>query len=251
MKKDHPYHNGKRIYLQVQNGILRSGCCALLLVLLTVTKNGYTQDKYSNTLLKSVPVSFTPLSFWDSDLALSAGVEYRFHSMFSARLAADYIYSGYNGLKGNAAGFRIRPELRYYIAGHKLMDSRSRVWPYIAAGFGNKWVNIERRQWATGPGDWPYEQYISFSGWNRQWHIIGKAGMQTVFGRNRRFLFDISTSLGRSRADVRFDIPDDAFYRDQILERYSNTKEKISRNRYSGWFDTYSFEACFGFRWGR
>ncbi|MBX3240789.1 MAG: hypothetical protein KIT80_23140 [Chitinophagaceae bacterium] len=234
----------------IRAGLLTPG----FIILLVIFCNG--QQKQSS-LLHSTPVSFTPLSIRNSDLSLSGAIENRFHNSFSVRLAADYIYSGYYGLRGNANGFRVRPEIRHYIAGHKLIESRSKVWPYIGMEYGARWLSITRGEWVNNYLDgWSYKEYITFKARNKEWHIVGKIGMQTAFGKNKRFLFDLSTSYGYSRGRVKFNLPEDAFYREEILDKYTGEwqnerRSAFSDNLHSGNFATIGFEACFGYRLGR
>ena len=202
------------------------------------------------SLLKSLPLSFTPLSFWDSDISASAGIEYRFHPSFAVRVAADYIYGDYSWERSKTSGFRSRQEFRYYIAGNKLINSRSKVWPYISIAYGNKWVNTKFSDWYyMSDNALGYERWRTYVTHNHEWHLLGRTGMQSVFGRQKRFLFDISLGVGVTHDRISFSFPDGEDLRSQVLTDYNGGFERInSFNKYSGKFTGFNFEACFGYR---
>lgn len=218
-----------------------------LFVLCCLSLNAQKNSKPA--LLYSIPISVTPLSFWDSDISVSAGAEFRFHPSFSARLAADYIYSDYGLERTTTSGVRLRHELRYYIAGNRLINSRSKAWPYISVSFGNKWV-------ATNFSDWLYysENNQSYQRWksyylhNREWYLMGRTGMQTVFGREKRFLFDFSVGVGLSNNNISYSFPDGDEMRSEVIENSYNDFAEISRNKYNGRFRALNMEICFGYR---
>lgn len=219
---------------------LLASCCLL----------ARAQRIQKQSLLKSLPVSFTPLSFWDSDISTSAGIEYRFHPSFSVRVAADYIYGDYSWEHSKTRGFRARQEFRYYIAGNKLINSRSKVWPYISIAYGNKWVNTKFSDWYymsdNGQG---YERWRTYVTRNHEWHLVGRTGMQSAFGRQKRFLFDISLGVGVTHDRVSFSFPDGEDLRSQVLTSFGGRPtDGASLNQYSGKFTAFNFEACFGYR---
>lgn len=208
------------------------------------------QDSKKFPLLNSWPISITPLSLWDSDISASAGIEYRFHPSFSLRFASDYIYGSYAEEDAKTRGIRIRQELRYYIVGNKIMNSRSKVWPYISVAVGNKWVNTRFSDWYyINTDNLSYEKWVSYTTHNKEWYIMGRTGMQTAFGKQKRFLFDLSFGLGVTNSKVSFTFPDDNDIRSEISNAYSyNNYEEVSSNKYSGRFKAINFEACFGYR---
>lgn len=199
------------------------------------------------SLVKSWPISVTPLSIWNSDIAASAGAEYRFHPSFSVRMAADYIYGNSTDFSNRTSGGRLRTELRYYIAGNRLINSRSRVWPYIAIAGGGKYVQTTVSNWY-----WQNQVGNSFAIWqtyrtiNQEWFLMGKTGMQTAFGKEKRFLFDISLALGSSNNDVSYRLPDNR--QGEIVRLARRSVFGGSGNFFSGKFTAINFEACFGYR---
>jgi hypothetical protein len=209
----------------------------------------HAQRTPKKLLLKSWPISVTPLSFWDSDISTSAGIEYRFHPSFSIRVATDYIYGDYSWEHSRTSGFRIRPEFRYYIAGNKLISSRSKVWPYFSIAYGNKWVTTKFSDWYyTSTNNQGFERWRTYKTHNREWHLLGRTGMQSAFGRQKRFLFDISFGVGVSNNKVSFSFPDGEDLRSQVLTDNTYSNETTSFNKYSGKFTGFNFEACFGYR---
>lgn len=202
-------------------------------------------------LLGSWPVSFTPLSLWNSDISTSIGGEYRFHPSFSVRTAADYIYGNYisSGFSHSTSGARLRQEIRYYIFGNKLISSRSRAWPYIAIAGGGKYVRTAVSDWyVQSIPSGSYSVWQTYSTINREWFIMGKTGIQTVFGKDKRFLFDISLALGSSNNHVTYRLPGN----DQDTGMLPFTQRRLfgsgSDNLRSGKFTAINFEACFGYR---
>ncbi|MFT3945926.1 MAG: hypothetical protein QM763_03040 [Agriterribacter sp.] len=211
----------------------------------------YAQKSNKPALLYSLPISVTPLSLWESDISVSAGAEYRFHPSFSVRLAADYIYGDYGYERSATGGIRLRQELRYYIAGNKLISSRSKAWPYISASFGNKWVTTRFADWQyLYQNDQSYQKWQRYNTHNREWYLMGRTGMQTVFGKGKRFLFDFSIGVSFSRDKVSFSFPDGEDISSQVLPNYNSNNEfaEASRNKYSGKFTAFNIEACFGYR---
>lgn len=210
----------------------------------------YAQQPEKKSLLKSWPISVTPLSFWDSDISTSAGTEYRFHPSFSFRVAVDYIYGDYSYERTVTTGLRVRQELRYYIAGNRLINSRSGVWPYISISHGNKWVTTRFSDWYFFyENNQGYQKWQTYRSQNKEWYIMGRTGMQSAFGRQKRFLFDISAGVGVSNDKVSFSFPEGDNMRAQVLADYSNSEfENASHNKYSGRFTAVNFEACFGYR---
>ncbi|MCC6288973.1 MAG: hypothetical protein IT249_13905 [Chitinophagaceae bacterium] len=199
------------------------------------------------TLLKSWPISITPLSIWDSDISASAGAEYRFHPSFAIRTAADYIYGDYNAESRKTSGIRLRQELRYYIAGNKLINSRAKAWPYISVALGNKWVNTKFSEWRyIYENNNYYQRWQSFHSHNREWYLMGRTGMQTAFGKQKRFLFDFSIGLGLSNNKISFSFPDGDDMRAEVTG--NNDYVEASGNRYNGRFRAFNIEACFGYR---
>ncbi|MBX3238332.1 MAG: hypothetical protein KIT80_06065 [Chitinophagaceae bacterium] len=221
----------------------------LCLVAIFMTCNLFAQKHENRPLLKSWPLSFTPLSIWNSDVSASVGTEYRFHPSFSVRTAADYIYGGYSTGHAKTSGLRLREDIRYYIAGNRLINSRSRVWPYIAITGGFKYVR-------TGFSDWywqnnngqMYAVWHQYHTINREWFLLGRTGMQSAFGRNKRFLFDISLGLGVSNNRVSYHFPENMPNTDILLQYTTTNISFNSRNRFSGRFTGFNFEACFGYR---
>ncbi len=225
-------------------------CILLLAGCLLLTQPLTAQNKNQKMpLLGSWPVSVTPLSLWNSDVSAAAGAEYRFHPSFSVRTAADYIYGNYQSSSRRTSGFRIRQEFRYYIAGNRLINSRSRVWPYIAIAGGGKYVqtSISDWQWQSLPSGFGYSTWLTYRTFNREWFIMGKTGMQTAFGKDKRFLFDISLALGSSNNHVAYRIPGN----NQNTTALPFTQTNLfggSENLFSGKFTAVNFEACFGYR---
>ncbi len=218
-------------------------CTAFLLLSLNLVAQSHQAP-----LLKSWPLSFTPLSLWNSDVSASIGGEYRFHPSFSVRTAADYIYGNYSGSSRNTSGGRLRQELRYYIAGNRLINSRSRVWPYIAIAGGGKYVRTAVSDWYwQNPSGNSYAVWETYRTINREWFIMGKTGMQSAFGKDKRFLFDISLALGSSNNNVSYHLPGN----NQNTDLLSLTRTSIfggSENLFSGKYTAVNFEACFGYR---
>ncbi len=200
-------------------------------------------------LLGSWPVSFTPLSLWNSDISTSVGGEYRFHPSFSVRTAADYIYGNYTGSSYKTSGGRLRQEVRYYIAGNRLINSRSRVWPYIAIAGGGKYVRtaISEWHWQNTPSG-GYSVWQTYRTINREWFIMGKTGMQTAFGKDKRFLFDISLAFGSSNNNVAYRLPGNDGNTAMLPFAQPNLFVRSSDNIRSGKFTAVNFEACFGYR---
>ncbi|MFT3705949.1 MAG: hypothetical protein QM802_26520 [Agriterribacter sp.] len=211
----------------------------------------YAQYTPKKSLLYTCPVSITPLSLWDSDISASAGIEYRFHPSFSVRLAMDYIYGDYSEEHSRTSGLRIRHELRYYIAGNKLINSRrSKVWPYISVAFGNKRVNTRFSDWYyTSVNFDGFDTWRTYVTHNREWHFIARTGMQTAFGKKKRCLFDFSFGIGVTHNKVSYSFPDGEDLRSIVLPDYNITAPSgASFNKYSGRFTNLNFEACFGYR---
>lgn len=225
---------------------MRKHTLTVLCMLLYITLHAQHTEKAP--LLGSWPISVTPLSLWDSDISASAGAEYRFHPSFSVRLAADYIYGDYSYENTATNGLRLRQELRYYIAGNKLISSRSKAWPYISVAFGNKWVTTRVSGWYyVYENDRSYQKWRAYHSHNREWHLMGRAGMQTVFGREKRFLFDFSIGVGASMNKVSFSFPEGDDMRSETTGDTGNGYT-ASRNRYNGRFRAFNIEACFGYR---
>lgn len=209
----------------------------------------YAQKNNKPELLYSWPVSVTPLSLWDSDISASAGAEYRFHPSFSVRFAADYIYGDYGYEKTATSGVRLRHELRYYIAGNRLINSRSKAWPYLSVSYGNKWVTTRFSGWHYFyENDQFYQRWQSYNAHNREWYLLGRAGMQTVFGKDKRCLFDFNIGAGVSHNSVSFSFPDGDDMRPEVSANSDNDFIEASRNRYNGRFRAFNIEACFGYR---
>ncbi len=218
----------------------------LFIISLFISFSVSAQEK-SRDLIKSWPLSITPLSLWNADISASGGAEYRFHPSFSVRTAADYIYGSYKSDSYNTNGVRLRQEFRYYIAGNRLINSRSRVWPYIAIAGGGKHVVTAVSRWRR-----QNIQGNSFSIWqthrtlNREWFIMGKTGMQTAFGKNKRLLFDFSLALGTSNNNVSYRIPGN----DQNIGVIVDDMDFWSSrgNLFSGKLTAVNAEACLGYR---
>lgn len=227
--------------------VMKKYLFALLFILSFVSLNAQKINKPA--LLYSWPVSVTPLSLWDSDISASAGAEYRFHPSFSVRLAADYIYGDYGYEQTATSGIRLRHELRYYIAGNKLISSRSKAWPYLSVAYGNKWVTSRFSGWRYFyENDQFYQRWQSYNSHNREWYLMGRTGMQTAFGKHKRCLFDFSIGVGVSNNKVSFSFPDGDDMRSEVLANSNNDFAEAGRNRYNGRFRAFNIEACFGYR---
>jgi hypothetical protein len=182
-----------------------------IIIALFVSTSLQAQNAKPDASIKGLIVSTNLVSLREPDGGVSLALEYRYSKNWSLLAEGTWIFidekEDYN-LKGRytpmAKGFRIRPEIRYYLPGKKgtyKMFFAQEI-SYKRVSYLEEWIEAVRETPNTGTVD--YEKITAYRKTKAMYGTSGKFGFQVFFDQQRRCMFELYIGLGLKYRDVSF-----------------------------------------------
>ncbi|PSL30749.1 DUF3575 domain-containing protein [Chitinophaga ginsengisoli] len=181
----------------------------LILCLLT-TISSKAQRNTPDELLTGLRISTNLVTLKEPDGGVSLALEYRYKKNWSVVMEGTWIFidekADYN-IRGRytpmAKGFRIRPEIRYYVPGrgqgYKLFFAQEIS--YKRVSYREEWIKSVMSDPNSGPD---YEQISAYEKVKNIYGTAGKVGCQLFFDRSHKFMIEFYIGLGLKYRDVAF-----------------------------------------------
>jgi len=184
----------------------------LPVLLLFVCFSAYAQKQKEErpAAVQGFVIGTNMVSLLEPDGGISLSGEYRFASGWSVQTELTAIFidnKDHFDLRGRytplAEGFRIRPEVRYYLPGkghkYRLFFGQEIVYKHVA--FNEEWITRIQND-PTG-----YEGYERIATYRKSKDIFGSAGkfgFQVYFDKKSRYMFELFVGLGLKYTKVKF-----------------------------------------------
>lgn len=184
---------------------------AILILCLLITTSAKAQRNTPDSLLTGLRISTNLVTLREPDGGVSLALEYRYKKNWSVLAEGTWIFidekADYN-LRGRyspmAKGFRIRPEIRYYLPGraHTYKLFFAQEISYKRVNYLEEWIEPVR----SDPTSWKpdYEKITAYEKVKNIYGTSGKMGCQLFFDKPHKFMIELYIGLGLKYRDVDF-----------------------------------------------
>ncbi|SDG06513.1 DUF3575 domain-containing protein [Chitinophaga filiformis] len=183
----------------------------ILILCLLITISSEAQRNTPESMLTGLRISTNLVTLKEPDGGVSLALEYRYKKNWSVLMEGTWIFidekADYN-IRGRytpmAKGFRIRPEIRYYVPGrgqvYKLFFAQEIS--YKRVSYLEEWIQPVK----SNPSGWDvdYEQISAYEKVKNIYGTAGKVGCQLFFDRSHKFMIEFYIGLGLKYRDVAF-----------------------------------------------
>lgn len=206
-------------------------------LLIAVSSKGQRREGTPDSLLTGLRISTNLLTLREPDGGISLALENRYTKEWSVLVEGTWIFIDEKGdynLRGQyspkAKGFRIRPEIRYYMPGrgHKYKLFFAQEISYKRVSYLEEWIH---RVGENSTGD--YFNYEKITPYDKVKTIIGtsgKMGLQFYFDPRHKYIMELYIGLGIKYRKVKFkdEVPTYGSYMEDNSSYFLNAPE-------SGW----------------
>lgn len=183
----------------------------VLILCLFITASSKAQKNTPDPQLTGLRISTNLVTLREPDGGVSLALEYRYKKNWGVLMEGTWIFidekADYN-VRGKytpmAKGFRIRPEIRYYMPGsrhvYKLFFGQEIS--YKRVSYLEEWitpVTSDPRGWGVD-----YEQISAYEKVKNIYGTSGKVGCQLFFDKQHKFMIEFYIGLGLRYKDVAF-----------------------------------------------
>ncbi|PWV49739.1 DUF3575 domain-containing protein [Chitinophaga sp. S165] len=183
----------------------------LILCLLVVVSLKGQQRGTPDSLLTGVRISTNLLTLREPDGGISLALENRYTKEWSVLVEGTWIFIDEKsdfGLRGQytpkAKGFRIRPEIRYYMPGrgHKYKLFFAQEISYKRVSYLEEWIHREGEN--PNNGTFNYEKITPYDKVKTIIGTSGKMGLQFYFDPRHKFIMELYVGLGIKHRKIKF-----------------------------------------------
>jgi hypothetical protein len=183
----------------------------ILCLLVTVSSKGQRRGNAPDSLLTGLRISTNILTLREPDGGISLALENRYTKEWSVLVEGTWIFIDEKGdynLRGQytpkAKGFRIRPEIRYYMPGrgHKYKLFFAQEISYKRVSYLEEWIHPVGGN-AYGE-NFNYEKIVSYDKVKTIIGTSGKMGLQFFFDPRHKYMMELYVGLGIKYRKVKF-----------------------------------------------
>lgn len=183
----------------------------VLILCLLIATSSKAQRNTPDSLLTGLRISTNLVTLREPDGGVSLALEYRYKKNWSVLVEGTWIFidekSDYS-LRGQytpmAKGFRIRPEIRYYLPGrgrtYKLFFAQEIS--YKRVSYLEEWIQPVKANPNSTEID--YEKISTYEKVKNNYGTSGKMGCQLFFDAGHKFMVEFYIGLGLKYRDVAF-----------------------------------------------
>lgn len=171
------------------------------------------QKNTPDSLLTGLRISTNLVTLREPDGGVSLALEYRYKKNWSVLVEGTWIFidekSDYN-LRGRytpmAKGFRIRPEIRYYLPGkaHTYKLFFAQEISYKRVSYLEEWIQPVKSDPVAGGWDIDYEKISTYRKVKNIYGTSGKMGGQLFFDAQHKYMLEFYIGIGIKYRDVAF-----------------------------------------------
>lgn len=212
---------------------------AILILCLLIAASSKAQRNTPDSLLTGLRISTNLVTLREPDGGVSLALEYRYKKNWSVLIEGTWIFidekADYD-LRGKytpmAKGFRVRPEIRYYLPGrghvYKLFFAQEIS--YKRVSYLEEWIQPVRATPNSPVAD--YERISTYDKVKNIYGTSGKVGVQLFFDARHRYMIEFYIGLGLKYRDVAFK---DEFHVPSITSYQEKDYSYIVDSPYTGW----------------
>lgn len=183
----------------------------VLIVCLLIAISSKGQKNTPDSLLTGWRISTNLVTLREPDGGVSLALEYRYKKNWSVLAEGTWIFMDEkadfdmrNKYAPMAKGFRIRPEIRYYVPGrgHSYKLFFAQEISYKRVSYLEEWIQPVR----SNPSGWDvdYEKISTYEKVKNIYGTSGKVGAQFFFDARHKYMFELYIGLGLKYRDVAF-----------------------------------------------
>lgn len=176
---------------------MRSPILFTLTLLLSFIHPSFSQERrydYTGSLIAKM----APFSVTDAEVGFGLAMEYRAHRFLSVQMGMDYLSPLLQQSAKSGAGFRLRPEGRFYLPHRARRKTPGRFDTYAGLEFTVKYIHTNFGEWTRQEDKYgnTYQQYSAYSSTNFAFGPIFKLGFQWYPGKARKLVLDAVVGVG-------------------------------------------------------
>lgn len=183
----------------------------ILCLLIAIPSKGQRLGNTPDSLLTGLRISTNILTLREPDGGISLALENRYTKEWSVLIEGTWIFIDEKGdynLRGQytpkAKGFRIRPEIRYYMPGrgHKYKLFFAQEISYKRVSYLEEWIQKVGEN--TSGGTYDYEKMTAYDKVKTIVGTSGKMGLQFFFDPRHKYMMELYVGLGIKYRKVKF-----------------------------------------------